>query len=169
MLQNNWHTRKDGQDYVCLAAAWSKPGTVTSVDQCPAILFPRWVWNLMPTLDDGIESSQLLWLFTGFSDRAELMATFTQDQWEKVCTKFLIKVIDLAVGFTEKAQPVIRETYWIQVQEACKQTKVALISGNKESLRSAAYAADAAMNAAAYAAMKIAEAFFTCVDNQSTL
>src|SRR6185312_757710 len=94
IIQGAWNRTEGGKEYVCLAAAWGKPGTINGVSDCPVDLFPRWVFELMPTLDDGVKAEEVPWLFQGFADRAEKMATFTPAQWDAVRTNFLVALID---------------------------------------------------------------------------
>ena len=140
MIQGAWHKEQQGKHYVCLAAAWGEPGTIKSVKDCPAHLFPRWVFELMPTLDDGVAASEVRWLFHGFANRAERMASFTPEQWDTVRTAFLIGVIDVAVDAARTVQPSPAPAYWQQVVDACEQVKSALKANDKTAWAAAAKA-----------------------------
>ena len=161
MIQKEWHTSIDGKEYVCLAAAWGKPGTINSVKDCPSELFPQWVFELMPTFDDGVSATEVSWLFKGFAERAEKMAAFSDARWKTVRTSFLIGVIDIAVDHAQRAQPSPAPAYWQQVIDATSQVKTALKTNDKEAARAARAAAGAAgwaiaAEAAAIAAARVA-------------
>jgi hypothetical protein len=172
IIQRAWNREENGKHYVCLAAAWGEPGTIKSVSDCPVKLFPRWVFELMPTLDDGVAAADLPWLFQGFADRAEKMAAFTSEQWEQARTDFLVAVIDVAIENARPSQPSPTPAYWVEVIAACEGVKQAL-KGNGD-LEAAAWAwaeawaawawaaVPAAVRAAAY--KDIAGRFFACVD-----
>jgi hypothetical protein len=140
IMQGAWNKTIAGKKYVCLAAAWGEPGTIKSVKDCPAHLFPRWVFELMPTLDDGVAASDVRWLFHGFANRAERMASFTPEQWDTVRTAFLIGVIDVAVDAARTVQPSPAPAYWQQVVDACEQVKSALKANDKTAWAAAAAA-----------------------------
>ena len=148
--QNVWHDRRDGKDYLCLAAAWGAPGTINSTSECPTYLYPKWLFDLMPTLDDGIAAKDVPWLFKGFAKRAEGMAKLSPEAWERIREGFLIGVIKSAMDSTAAVQPDPKPAYWQQVVDATNGVIAALKSGDKKASRAAAAAYAAARAAAAY-------------------
>jgi hypothetical protein len=154
--QGSWHyySHVQGKHYLCLAAAWGKPGTINSTSDCPAGLFPRWVFELMPTLDDGIAKDQVEWLFQGFADRADKMAALSPDEWKTVRVDFLCGVIDIAVQHAGSRQPTPYPDYWLKVTSACSDVQKALKDNGN--LEAAGWAAEVAARAAARVAAEVA-------------
>lgn len=83
-LRGAWHQRRDGKDYLCLAAAWGKPGTINGTEQCPTNLFPAWLFELMPMFDDNVAPADVPWLFKGFAARADAMAKLDSAAWDRI-------------------------------------------------------------------------------------
>lgn len=87
---NEWHRQEDGRHYLCLAAAYGEPGEIESVSECPAGMFPEWLYELMPALDDGVSDDDRPWLFQGFATRNRAMVKLDDAAWERIRTGFMI-------------------------------------------------------------------------------
>jgi hypothetical protein len=156
MIQGAWQREVHGKHYVCLAAAWGKPGTITSVYQCPVSLFPKWVFELMPLLDDGVAACEVPWLFQQFGERADKMAALTPDQWENLRTSFCVAVMDFALEKAAACQPSPAPDYWKGVVNAHKLVKAALSPKETSAAESAWLAAKLAAKSAAKSAAELA-------------
>lgn len=148
-LQNAWHREIDGREYLCLAAAWGKAGTINAATDCPTDLYPLWLFELMPVLDDGVSKDDLPWLFGGFADRADAMAALDAEAWTRISVEFRCAVIEQALEYAASVMPADHPAYWTDIQSAAAGVIRALrgdgdIAGARLTVAEAARAADAA-------------------------
>lgn len=169
-IQGAWRKQKpNGEELVCALAAFGD--NINSPSDCPSKYMPRWLAELIPTLDDGIAKDKVPDFFIGLGRRAKQWHVMSDDQWETVRVKFLVACVEQGFYAAEQSQDTTKPSpaYWTQVRAACNQVVTALKAKNKpaaayaaraaNAARAAANAADAAANAA-YAAANAANAAY---------
>jgi hypothetical protein len=184
IIQNAWRQQDDGgkgkgpgRELVCALAAFG-PDINGSAD-CPADLMPRWLAELIPTLDDGIAFADVPWFMGELLQRAKRWSKLDDAAWERIRNAYLIMTIRQAVSAAEPSQPDPKPAYWAQVVDATNGVIAAIEQGvpaAADAARAAAYAAHAAAyaaadaaRAAAYASSRkmyrtLAEQLFTLID-----
>ncbi|WP_154670832.1 hypothetical protein [Sphingosinithalassobacter portus] len=159
-LRGDWYRQgEDGREYLCLAAAFGKPGDITSTDQCPTGLLPQWLFGLMPHLDDNVPEADVPWLFKNFATRIDAMVALDGAAWNRIHTGLLIATVRQAIEAATPAIPSPAPDYWQQVTAASQQVIEALQGkGDLKAAEAAARAAARAAEAAALAAEAAARA-----------
>lgn len=172
-LQNAWHREIDGREYLCLAAAWGKAGTINDATDCPTDLYPLWLFELMPVLDDGVSKDDLPWLFGGFADRADAMAALDAAAWDRISVEFRCAVIEQALGSAASVMSAGHPAYWPKVQSAAAGV-IRSLRGDGDIAGAYAAATVAAATAAGAEAVdseaatkRIAETLFDLIDAET--
>ena len=152
-----WHDERDGRELACIYG--SIDPSISSIDDCPASLGPRWLHELVINLFDGLDDDDTRNTYgLRYAQALRKTANWTPERWEAAQIEFLCLSIDSALNSAK----AVAETadYWLTVDKACEQVKRALrgdgdlTAAARAAARAAAYAAaDAAARAALFDAL----------------
>jgi hypothetical protein len=157
IIQGKW-SRKDvqGRHLVCALAAFGD-GDINNTGDCPADLMPRWLAEIVPTIDDGLALDRIHWFTGELVSRARKWHILDDTAWDRIRTGFMVACIRQALDSAAPVQPDPKPAYWEKVVNACNGVIAALESG--EGLQeAAAAAAEARWAAARWAAAEAAAA-----------
>jgi hypothetical protein len=151
-----WHNARDGREIACIYG--SIDPSISSVNDCPASLGPRWLHELVISLFDGLADDATRNVYgLRYAQALRKTEAWTPERWEGARADFLCLTIDKALSSAK----AVAETadYWLAVDAACQQVKRALRGdGDLTAAEAAARTADAAAEAAARTADAAAEA-----------
>ena len=152
LIRGAWSKEREGKHLGCLLHA---AGGYSSVEACPAELMPRWMAETTIKLFDGLPDDAVPDISKRYADLIGRWNRFTPTNWDHVLRRWLARLIDQAVDAVPASAK--SENYWPAISAACTDVKAALKSGDKEAMKTARAAADAA-RAAAYAVADAARA-----------
>lgn len=163
IIQGSWRKNVGGRELVCALAAFGPD--INSASNCPADLMPRWLAELVPTLDDGIAKNDVPWFSGELIARARRWHVLDAGAWDRIRTGFMIAGIKQALASAEPVQPDPKPAYWQKVVDACNGVITALETGHGLSAAAAAEAeAEAAAEAARWAAAARSSAYKTLAE-----
>lgn len=110
IMQGSWRGRDgQGRELVCALAAFGPD--INGAGDCPAELMPRWLAELVPTLDDGIGRDEVSWFSGELIARAERWSALDVPAWDRIRVGFLKACIAQALASAEAVQPNPRPGY----------------------------------------------------------
>jgi hypothetical protein len=143
IIQHDWRRGGEGgRELVCALAAFGPD--INSAEDCPADLMPRWLAELVPTLDDGIGTADVPWFMGELLTRAKAWSVLDDAAWERVRTGLMVGMVRNAVAAAAGSQPKEKPAYWADVESACERVVAALEAGDVNQLEEARAAAWAA-------------------------
>ena len=143
IVQHTWRREEDARTWVCLLAAFGSD--MHGSYDCPDDLMPQWLAHVIPSLADGIASSQLSWFAGAVIDRAARWQVLSTASWNDIHMTFLAANIHIFIDATSKIY-VSAPPYWQAVVDAGAQAMHALC--NRGDIAAARKTADAAADAA---------------------